>query len=138
MQPLPETLLLQLRWELETSSKALQEGNEGKARVCARRAVAWLVQALPQLGYPSYGTHVGQNLRELASDSRLPEHVRQAAARLQGGARAQLQGQLYSLHPLRDAAIILHYFAQQLGAEETIVPMLRELQLCDPPCDCSP
>ncbi len=124
-------LLQRLRWELETGARAWQEGNEGKARVCARRAVAWLLQALPMAGLPSYGTHVGEHFRRLIADPGLPEPVRSAAERLRGGARAQLLGEPYSQRPLHDAGIILRHFARQLSLEVAIVALLRELNLCD-------
>ncbi|GBD06828.1 hypothetical protein HRbin21_00633 [bacterium HR21] len=135
--PEPAELLAQIREELRTGLQAWKEGNAGKARVCARRAVAWLVQALPALGLRSYGTHVGENLRQLAADEQLPEPVRRAAARLHGGARAQLHGGLYSLYPLHDAGLILRHFARQLGMADAVMSMLQELNLCDAPSDSS-
>jgi len=132
-----EDLLERLRWELQTGLQAWQEGNAGKARVCARRAVAWLVQALPPPEAPPYGSHVGENLRRIANDPQLPDKVRQAAQRLQGGARAQLQGELWSLYPLHDAGIILCHFARSFGIGEKIVELLRQLQLCTDSSACS-
>ncbi|GEM_PF-550960 len=126
-------LLGRIRWELLTGARAWQEGNAGRARTCARRAVAWLVQTLSHMGLASYGSHVGENLRRLVADETLPEAVRHAAERLQGGARAQLSGALYSLYPLHDAGIILRHFAQRLGIADEVMSMLTELNLCDPP-----
>ncbi|MCS6965345.1 MAG: hypothetical protein NZ473_01055 [Candidatus Kapabacteria bacterium] len=133
-----EKLVAQIQWELQIGSQAWQEGNEGKARVCARRAVAWLVQALPHWGFTSYGSHVGENLRRLSGDESLPESVRLAAQRLQGGARAQLHGGLYSLYPLHDAGLILRHFARQLGIEQAIMMMLQEFDLCNSSSDTLP
>lgn len=132
-----EELLAQIRRELQTGLNAWKEGNVGKARVCARRAVAWLLQALPHMGLRSYGSHVGENLRQVAADEQLPEPVRRAAERLQGGARAQLSGGLYSLYPLQDAGIVLRYFARQLGMTDAIMSMLQELSVCGTPSDSS-
>jgi|AFSR01.1.fsa_nt_gi HEPN domain-containing protein len=121
-----EELLQRVAWELETARAALREGNEGKARVCARRAVGWFVQALAQVSAYRYGSHIGENLRRISQDEQLPEEVRAAAARLQGGARAQLSGELYSLYPLRDAGIILRYFAQQVGCAAAMERLIAQ------------
>lgn len=128
-----DELVARIRWELATGVQAWREGNSGKARVCARRAVAWLVQALSHEGLSPYGSHVGENLRRLAADETLPKAVRQAAERLRGGARAQLSGGFYSLYPLHDASTILQYFAQQLDITDTVMSILRDLGLCDTP-----
>ncbi len=128
-----DELIARIRWELATGAEAWRVGNAGKARVCARRAVAWLVQALSHGGASPYGSHVGDNLRRLAADESLPEAVRKAAERLRGGARAQWAGGLYSLYPLHDASIILQYFAQRLGIAEALMSILHDLHLCDTP-----
>jgi hypothetical protein len=37
--------LAQVQWELDTAEAARSRGNEGMARVCARRAAGWTVKA---------------------------------------------------------------------------------------------
>ncbi len=95
--------------EIESGRTAIENGNDGRARVCGRRAVGAVVLAL---GRPEYGTHALANLRGIAADTDLPPDVRQAAERLLGGARSIIAGQAYSTTPLADAiAIINHLIA---------------------------
>ena len=95
--------------EIINAQIALSEGNEGKARVCARRAVLIVIQE-------TYSSSLGIEfsamtaLRFLVDTTDFPESIRMAAERLQGGLRAKIEGNVYSENPINDAEIIIRYF----------------------------
>ncbi|MFN8358324.1 MAG: hypothetical protein U0264_00280 [Candidatus Kapaibacterium sp.] len=96
--------------ELITAQVALSEGNDGKARVAARRVVVAVMQEV-------FGANLGVEftssaaLEYLAKTMDFPETVRSAATRLQGGLRAKIEGNVYSENPIDDAEIIIRYFS---------------------------
>lgn len=96
--------------ELSTGRAAAANGNEGQARVCGRRAVGVFVQGIASAAGIDYGSHAMANLREIQQDPDLPDEIRDAAARLNGGARSIRAGEPYSADPLGDAACIINYF----------------------------
>ncbi|HYF02326.1 MAG TPA: hypothetical protein VEC36_03040 [Patescibacteria group bacterium] len=112
---MPEQLstetLLKIQQELDWAEEAFTSGNVAKARVCARRAVGWLVQSFKN---SSYGTQIGENFRAIVADENVPEEIRAVAIRLQGGNRAELEGGIFSDEPLKDAEILLNYFKNNL------------------------
>ncbi len=69
--------------ELHMAATARFGGNEGKARVCARRAAGWAIrgwrerQGIGQRGQSAY-----RHLQGTALDWSLPAHIRAAAAHL--------------------------------------------------------
>jgi len=84
-------------------------GNEGKARVCARRAVApvddvWLVKQSEQ---PFSGDAMG-HLRRIQQNLSLPLLIRQAAERL-GTAVTRKDSAPFTTDPIGDARIIIAY-----------------------------
>ena len=96
--------------ELATARKATATGNEGRARVCSRRAVAAFIQEIaPALGLDP-GTNALANLRFLKENPALPEAIRDAACRLLGGARSILAGEIYSTDPVADAETIIRFY----------------------------
>ncbi len=98
--------------ELERAKTAEREGNAGKVRTCARRAVGIVVTELQKRSGDKYGADVMRQLRGIAADAELPGAVRQAAERLQS--RLSRDFQSPSEHPLEDARIIIDFFEQQL------------------------
>lgn len=96
--------------EMEMGRTAVGVGNDGRARVCGRRAVGIFVQTIAPILTTDYGPHAMANLRAIASDSSLPDEIRDAAGRLLGGARSIVQGEIYSIDPLADAASIINHF----------------------------
>lgn len=95
--------------ELVNAQVALAEGNEGKARVCARRAVQIITQA--KIGITlGYDFSAMSALQFISETQNFPEDVRRAAARLQGGLRAKIEGNVFSENPIEDAEIIIRYF----------------------------
>jgi len=69
--------------ELAQAHKARAMGNEGQARVCARRAAGWAVRAWYQRrGGSGWGGDAMKQLRRLLADDSVPEAVQAAAMRL--------------------------------------------------------
>ncbi len=93
--------------EYELAWAARRAGNEGRARVCARRAAGWAVRLSTDGRSP--GRVSGNVLRRLEAFSRDPEaaiELRQAAARLT--TRLSPDHQLPHLQdPLEDARLII-------------------------------
>jgi len=73
----------QIEKEFATASEAIQSGNEGKARVCSRRAagqaIAWFLTKFSRKGW---GTDALSQLTHLAQDATFPGEIRDAAVRL--------------------------------------------------------
>ena len=95
--------------ELATSEQALKVGNEGKARVCARRAVGladevWLAK---QSNRPFRGDALA-HLRRIQQDLSLPLSIREAAVRL-STAVTQKDSAPFATDPIGDARIIIAY-----------------------------
>lgn len=71
---------LKLEKELETAVSARQRGNEGMARVCARRAAGIAIgEYLSRQGYEVHTPSVIARLRFLLTLPELPEKTRQVA-----------------------------------------------------------
>lgn len=69
--------------ELAAAAVAWSAGNEGKARVCARRAVALADEVwLAQWAQPSWRGDAMAHLRRIQQEASFPSSVRQAAERL--------------------------------------------------------
>ncbi|MBK9246604.1 MAG: hypothetical protein IPM69_00450 [Ignavibacteria bacterium] len=99
----------QINDELLTAKIAIDNGNEGKARVCARRAVQIILQS--KIGVSNGYTFSAMSaLQYLIDSTEYPEIIRQAAGRLKGGLRAKLEGNVFSENPIEDAEIIIRYF----------------------------
>lgn len=94
--------------ELITARTAIIEKNVGKARVCARRAIILTVQNSQISEQAQWNSRLA--LEYLTNADTFPDEVVKAAKRLQGGLRAQLQGEEYSENPIEDAEIIIRYF----------------------------
>lgn len=69
--------------ELAQAQRARATGNEGRARVCARRAAGWAIRAWHQRrGDAQWRGDALTQLKRLQADESAPEHIRAAAARL--------------------------------------------------------
>ncbi len=67
---------LQVQEELLLAKQSRIEGNEGRARVCARRAAGAAAQAyLQQAGYRDRADNALESLRKLKGDLDLPERI---------------------------------------------------------------
>ena len=102
----------ELEGELQRGKRAEAEGNAGKARTCARRAVGIVVTEFQKQTGEEYGNDFLRQLRGIAGDATLPTLVREAAERLQS--RLSRDFQSLSVHPLEDARVIIEHFVRYL------------------------
>ncbi len=105
------TQLVLIEQELTEAEEAMKIGNEGKARVCARRAVAladevWLANQSDQ---PFRGDALA-HLRRIQQDLSLPLSIREAAERL-STASHQKDSAPFTTDPIGDARIIIAYLS---------------------------
>jgi hypothetical protein len=108
------TWIDEINLELERAKASHQSGNQGRARTSARRAVGIAIMELEkQLPGKRYGRDFITQLRSLALDPEIPEHVRSAADRLQERVSAEFDSP--SKHPIEDAEIILRYIRERLS-----------------------
>jgi hypothetical protein len=100
--------------ELERGAEAERQGNHGRARTSARRAVGIAIAEL-QRRFPdkTFGHDFIGQLRSLARDPEVKESVRDAADRLQ--ARLSREFESPSKDPIDDARIIISYVVERLG-----------------------
>ena len=69
--------------ELQMAATARSGGNEGKARVCARRAAGWAIRGwLKRRGLRQRGQSAHRYLQGAVLDRSLPAHIRTSAAHL--------------------------------------------------------
>ncbi len=102
----------QIEQELVKAAAGLQEGNDGLARVCARRAVALGVQNWVQRsGAKTWPADAMNQLREIQADEMFPVDVREAAQRLLTKVTQREQVPA-STDPLADARLILTHLDQ--------------------------
>jgi hypothetical protein len=70
---------LQIQEELLLAKQSRSEGNEGRARVCARRAAGAAAQDyLQKVGFGDRAENAMESLRTLKNKLKLPERVEQA------------------------------------------------------------
>lgn len=102
--------------ELERAWAARRAGNEGRARVCARRAAGWALRAWYQRqAGPAWGGDALAQLKRVQQDAAVPAPVRAMAGRLTTVVdhRHQLP---FPEDPLADARDILDFAAQTAEA----------------------
>ena len=102
--------------ELKAARRARQEGNEGKARVCARRAAGWSVALRFRQQFGDATTNNAMVLLEwLQRQSAIPAEYRQAAQRLT--IRINEDHALpHEKDPIEDAVLIVCGMARPKGA----------------------
>lgn len=96
--------------ELKLGHQARKKGNEGRARVCARRAAGWAIQSIyspgPGESYPEGNAY--RFLLWFKDEGRFPPNLREAAERLT--ARVDEDFSLpFDQDPLDDAALIVDW-----------------------------
>jgi hypothetical protein len=98
-----------IKKELAAAGEASKVGNEGKARVCARRAVALAddIRLAKQPGQPFRGDAMA-HLRRIQEDTSLPPFIREAAERL-STAVTHKDSAPFSTDPIGDAQSIIMY-----------------------------
>ena len=95
--------------ELAAAEAAWKDANEGKARVCARRAVALATEAwLARLPVPPWRGDAMEHLRRIQQDASLPLPVRQAAERLSTTVTRRHSAP-FTTDPIGDARAIIAY-----------------------------
>ncbi len=95
--------------ELAAAQAAQQDGNDGKARVCARRAVALATDVwLAQLPAPRWRGDAMAQLRQIQQDASFPLPIRQAAERLSTPVTHQHIAP-FTTDPVADARLIIAY-----------------------------
>jgi phage shock protein A len=95
--------------ELAAAEAAWKEANEGKARVCARRAVALATEAwLARLPVPTWRGDTMEHLRRLQQKASFPLPVREAAERL-STAVTRRDSAPFTTDPISDARVIIAY-----------------------------
>ncbi len=99
---------LALESERRMAESALRKNNIGKARVCCRRAVGVLMEALAEQRAEKPEPHALAWLRKLANDHALPDDVRDAAQRLLAK-RSEVENTQASTDPLGDLDVIQSY-----------------------------
>jgi hypothetical protein len=99
----------QIEKELATAEAALRDANEGKARVCARRAVALAADAwLERFPRPGGRGDAMHHLRQIQQTESFPLPVRQAAERL-STTITQRDRAPFTSDPIADARSIIAY-----------------------------
>jgi hypothetical protein len=102
--------------ELVGAAAAWKSGNDGKARVCARRAVALADEAwLAQQASPSWSGDAMAHLRRIQQDVSFPSSVRQAAERLTTTVTRKHRAP-FTTDPIGDANAVIEFL---IGASET-------------------
>lgn len=92
--------------ELSQARDAEKEGNEGKARVCARRAVGKAFALSHYPSRPALSLSTTQILKIISADEKLSEPTREAARRLAASV-AENGGASVSARPVQDALLII-------------------------------
>ncbi len=106
--------LEEIEKELERAVQALEENNDGMARVCARRAVGaavrrWGARQPWPPAWVAKGRSAVTQLRALAVDETIPSNIREAAGRL--SATVDRDHKLpFDESPIDDALIIIRNF----------------------------
>jgi hypothetical protein len=99
----------QIEKELAMAEGALRQVNEGKARVCARRAVALAAEAsLERFPRPGWRGDAMHKLRQIHKEESFPLPIRQAAERL-GTKITQRDTAPFTSNPIADAKLIIAY-----------------------------
>lgn len=97
--------------ELAAAEAAWKEANEGKARVCARRAVALATEAwLARLPAPPWHGDAMKHLRQIQQLTSFPLPIRQAAERLSTTV-SRRDAAPFTTDPIGDARAIVEYLA---------------------------
>jgi hypothetical protein len=97
--------------ELAAAEAALKAANEGKARVCARRAVALATEVwLARFPVRRWGGDAMEHLRQIQQDASFPLPIRQAAERLSTPVTQQ-QAAPFTADPIGDARLIIAHLS---------------------------
>ena len=110
MLPVKEIVSAQINKEIECLKKALNEANEGKARVCARRAAGLAVNFwLLKNNITSSDLSAAVCLNKIKEYHHLPDPVIEAAEKLTAKVNMLEAGSI-TLDPLKESLILIDYF----------------------------
>jgi hypothetical protein len=116
--PLADQTIQRIQLELETAGSARSAGNEGKVRVCARRAAGFALTEL--LSARTHGISRIPDavtlISSLRDDTAAGSSVTDAASRLVARVAGD-PGYPAGADPLADAASIIRYVSEQLDAD---------------------
>ena len=102
----------QIDRELAAAQAALQSGNDGKARVCARRAVGIAAEAwLEQQSDRQWRGDAMEYLRQIQQEASFPLPIRQAAERLITPVPRQHEAP-FTADPIGDARVIIAHLTE--------------------------
>ena len=105
-----EIAVMNIDAELRRAKQAVDEGNIGMARVCARRAcgisISFWLQDNPRSGY---GESAMNQLRSVQSDNTVPKEIKDAAERLTAKVEGESDSRITN-DPIADARTITNYF----------------------------
>ena len=105
------TLAALIEQELAAAEAARQNSNDGKARVCARRAVDLATEVwLARLPLPRWGGDAMAHLRQIQQDASFPLPIRQAAERLSTSVTRQHAAPI-TTDPVADARLIIAHLS---------------------------
>jgi hypothetical protein len=103
--------------ELAAAETAWKEGNDGKGRVCARRAVARATEEWSERIYDRrWHGDAMEHLRQIQQDASLPLAVREAAERLSTKVTPR-QTAPVTTDPISDARLIIAHFSTDISEE---------------------
>lgn len=101
--------------ELAAALAAQQNHNDGKARVCARRAVAYATETwLARFTFPRWRGDAMAHIRQIQQDISFPPPIRQAAERLSTPITRQ-HASPFTTDPIADARLIIAYLSHTKG-----------------------
>ena len=102
--------------ELAMAREAMAEGNEGKVRVCARRAAgAAIAGYLAKFQIGEWGSDALSQLQHVKDDVLFPKEIRAAAEKLTTRITDRFQYP-FSTDPVADALVIVEHFLQLMNA----------------------
>ncbi|MGC8595788.1 MAG: hypothetical protein ACP5MI_09315 [Candidatus Kryptoniota bacterium] len=96
-----------IQLELDTAQEALKNGNEGKARVCARRAIARAFEKSDLNPYPDHPLSAMEVLKILSQIDNIPPVIKSAVRRL--SASVGDRSNEISTLPVEDALSIIEF-----------------------------
>jgi hypothetical protein len=100
----------QIGLEFERAGKAAREGNDGRVRVCARRAAGIAIRFwLQEHRRLHWGTDAVNQLRSVHLDQSIPLEVRSAARRLIARVTEALL-RTAATDPIQDSRIVIDHF----------------------------
>ena len=108
-----EIAIMNSEAELSLSEKALEIGNVGKARVCARRACSFVISFwLRKNSQNEFGNSALSMLNGVSLEKSFPEEIRNSAERLTKKVNENFDTG-FKENPIDDAKMIINYFLEK-------------------------